>query len=189
MVEGKRVELALAAIGGLTPSEAVGWAPHHARAEWLAVVSALHAITDARISSRARFLTQTRATVDVFFEARAPNADAHFASCLIDVATRLGIPDAQRDVLRAVHSTLGSVAVTVTTACTEGGPMPELALMYGITDWDDAVRACTLVTDADAARGGAAMLGLLSATLRADEMMALRVAVQPDGVDVGALVI
>jgi len=187
-IDGDQLHVALAAIGKVAPSEAVDVAPEATRDAWVDAVSAMHGFADGRISSRIRFLTQPRSTIDVFYQARAQDVDARFTAGMDQVAWRVGVAPSQREGWKSVHSSLGGVAVTVTTACTDGGPAPELAFMYGIADWDEAVRACTLVAGEDAARGGAAMLGMLAATLEAEQMRSLQLALRPGGPDVGALV-
>lgn len=187
-IDGDQLHVALAAVGKVAPSEAVDIAPESARDAWLDAVSAMHGFAEGRISSRIRFLTQPRATIDVFYQARSQDADARFSAGMDQVAWRVGIAPSQRELWKSVHSTMGGVAVTVTTVCTDGRPAPELAFTYGAADWDEAVRVCKLVTSEDAARGGAAMLGMLAATLEAEQMRSLQLVLRPGAPDVGALV-
>jgi hypothetical protein len=187
-VDGDQLHVALAAVGKVAPSEAVDVAPEPTRAAWVDVVSAMHGFADGRISSRIRFLTQPRSTIDVFYQARSQDADARFATSMDQVAWRLGVAPSQREMWKSVHSSMRGVAVTVTTVCTDGGPAPELAFTYGTADWDEAVRVCKLVASEDAARRGAAMLGMLAGTLEAEKMRSLQLVLRPGAPDVGALV-
>jgi hypothetical protein len=50
------------------------------------------------------------------------------------------------------------------------------------------VRLCRLVASEDAARGGAAMLGMLAGTLEAEQTAGVQVQLRPDGTDVSVLV-
>jgi hypothetical protein len=68
------------------------------------------------------------------------------------------------------------------------GPASELALMYGNTSWDEAVRLCRLVASEDAARAAAATLGTLAATLELDATSGVQLLLGPDGPDVSVLV-
>ena len=188
-VDGEQLHVAVIAVGKVGPDEAVDVAPKSARAGvWVGTVLALHGFAGARISSRSRLLTRQRATIDVFYEARAADVDARFVESVDQVARRLGVARSQRELWKSVHPSLGGVAVTVTTACTEDGPAPELAFMYGKAEWDDAVRLCKLVASEDAARGGAATLGALAGTLHAEQMLSVQLVLRADGPDVAALV-
>ncbi len=187
-VDGDHLDVAISAVGRVEPDEAVDVAPAAARAAWIDLVSALHGPAGARISSRTRFLTRQRSTIDVFYEARAQCDDAHLAESLDQIAGRLGVEQSQRDLWKSVHPSLGGAAVTITTACAEGGPAPELAFMYGKAEWNEAVRLCQLVASEAAARAGAAVLGMLAGTLRAEQMMAVHLALKAEGPDVAALV-
>lgn len=80
---------------------------------------------------------------------------------------------------------MGGVPAMVTTTCEENGPAPELAIGYARSDWDEAVGLCTRVASQEAARGGAAVLGLVSSTL--GDLQALTLVLRPEGVDVVAL--
>lgn len=187
-IDGEQLHVALASVGKVSPVEAVDVAPATMRPAWVDAVSSMQSVGESRISSRIRFLTQQRQTIDVFYPARAADADAKFAEGMDLVAWRLGVEPAQRELWKSVHASLGAVGVTVTTACVEGGPAPELTFVYGTAAWEEAVRVCTQVASADAARGGAAVLGALSSNLEAERMMALQVVLRPGVVDVGAMV-
>jgi len=187
-LDGDRLDVALAAVGEVPPSEAVDVAPASMRPAWVEVLAAMHGLGDARISSRLRFLTHQRATIDVFYRARAQFVDERLATAMDQVAWRVGVSPPARELWRSVHASLGGAGVTVTTACAEGGPAPELAFMYGTADWDEAVRVCKLAAGDDAARAAAAVFGTLAADLEAERMMALQVVLGPGAVDVGALV-
>ena len=187
-IDGDQLHFAVMSVGSVPASEGVTVAPPRARTAWLDVVSAMHAFGSGAISSRLRFLDQQRATLDVLYAARAPEDDAAFAASLDQIAWRLGVAPAQRELAKSHHSALQGAAVVVTGVCTDGGPAPELAFMYGNTDWDEAVRLCQLVASQDAARGGAAMLGTLAATLEAETTSGVQLVLGPDGPDVNVLV-
>ena len=51
----------------------------------------------------------------------------------------------------------------------------------------DVLDVCKLVTSEEAARGGAATLGMLAATLAVEQTRSLQFVLRPDGPDVGVL--
>lgn len=187
-IDGDQLHFAIVSVGKVAPSVGVEVAPQRARTAWLDVVSAMHAFGNGAISSRQRFLDQQRATLDVLYAARAPEDDTAFAASLDQIAWRLGVTPAHRELAKARHASLQGAAVVVTAACTDSGPAAELAFMYGNTDWDEAVRLCQLVASQDAARGGAAVLGTLAATLEAETTSGVQLVLGPRGPDVNALV-
>jgi hypothetical protein len=186
--DGAHLHVAIGAIGSVAPSAAVEVAPETARASWLETVTAMHAFGNGAITSRLQFLDQPRGTIDVLYPARAAADDARFTASLDQIAWRVGVSSAQRELAKTLRSSANGAAVVVTTACEGSGPAPELHLMSGTTDWDEAVRLCRLVASEDAARGGAAMLGMLAGTLEAEQTAGVQVQLRPDGTDVSVLV-
>ncbi len=188
-VEGDRVDLGLVGVGDVPEERRFDVAAEPARAAWAEAVAPLFGTPDARVTSRCRYLTRQRATVDVLHAARASDAEDRFVAAVTDVASRIGIPRTRCELWTSAHQALGAGApVVVTTASAEDGPAPELAFMYGKTDWDDAVRLCQIVAGEDAARGGAAVLGTLAATLHPEGLSSVQLALRADGADVVAVV-
>jgi hypothetical protein len=187
-VDGDQLHVGIMSVGNVPPKEGVDVAPQRARTAWLDVVSGMHAFGGGAISSRLRGLDQQRATLDVLYAARPPADDAAFATSLDQTAWQLGVAPAHRELGKARHASLQGAAVVVTAVCTDTGPAPELAFMYGNTDWDEAVRLCQLVASPDAARGGAAVLGTLATTLEANTTSGVQLVLGPKGPDVNVLV-
>ncbi len=187
-IDGEQLRISVASAGAVAPDKAVDVAPEPAQAKWLETVTAMHGFGNGRISSRLRFLDQPRGTIDVLYDARPPADNEQFAASLDQIACRVGVPAAQRELAKAYQTSTNGAAVVVTTACMKTGPAPELAFMYGNTTWDEAVRLCRLVASEDAAREAAAMLGTVAATLELDATSGVQFLIRPDGPDVSVLV-
>ena len=187
-IDGEQLRVSMASVGTVAPAQAVDVAPEPASAAWLEVVSAMHGFGNGRISSRLRFLDQPRATIDVLYDVRAPADNARFVASLDQIAWRVGVSADQRELAKSLQSSMNGAAVVVTTVCNESGPAPELAFMYGNTDWDEAVRLCRLVAGEAAAREGAAVLGMVAGTLEVETTSGVQFVLRPDGPDVSVLV-
>jgi hypothetical protein len=186
-IDGEQLRISVASVGKVAPDKAVDVAPEPVRTTWLETVTAMHGFGNGRISSRQRFLEQPRGTIDVLYDARAPAENDLFAASLDQIAWRVGVPAAQRELAKAYQTATNGAAVVVTTVCVATGPAPELALMYGNNSWDEAVRLCRLVASEDAARAAAATLGTLAATLELDATSGVQLLLGPDGPDVSVL--
>lgn len=186
-IDGEQLRISVASVGKVAPDKAVDVAPEPVRTMWLETVTAMHGFGNGRISSRLRFLDQPRATIDVLYDARAPAENDRFAANLDQIAWRVGVPPAQRNLAKSLQTSMNGAAVVVTTVCDERGPAPELAFMYGNTDWDEAVRMCRLVANEKTARAAAATLGTLAAALELDATSGVQLVLRPDGPDVSVL--
>lgn len=187
-ISGATSRVAIGSPASILPGAAVQVAPPSGRAAWLEVVTAMHRFGQGRISSRLRFLHEPRGTIDVLYGERHADDEARFTAQLDQLAWRVGVSPAQRELAQARHAATKGAAVVVTTACTAEGPAPELAFMQGNADWDEAVRLCRLIAGEEAARGGAALFGMLASTLETDSTSGLQLQLRPDGPDVSVLV-
>jgi hypothetical protein len=168
-IDPERVDVGLIALGSVLPTEAVEVAPPSARAAWLNIVEALPVLPDARITSRVRYLTQERATIGMFYDRRAPDADARLVTGIDQMAWSLGVARGHRELWKQQHPMMAGSPVTVTTACTADGPAPELTWLYREGTWDHAVDFCKVVASPDAARAGAFVLGSIAGMLALDQ--------------------
>lgn len=186
--DGVGIHIALSSAGNAPASVAVEGALLAHRPKWLEVITAMESFGNGKISSHMRFLDLPRSSIDVLYPARAASDDATFSASIDQIAWRLGVAPAQRDLVKANPMSAKGAAIVVTTTCTQEGPEPEMWFMSGNTDWDEAVRLCRVVAGEEGARNGAARLGTLAATLQLDTTSGVQLQVRPDGLDISVLV-